>query len=337
MKKNNISTRGEQYAPITITTADTLSTLECDTNNKLVLDIDSYTGNIAITVTHNSRNIMDNLILDQGSIPTIRPDIARISEIQLTLAGKCWLHAFTIGTLKAGLETLKQELESNKMNEKDKWYTLFNACRNYATDRNLKVGWKTAYDLLREHNVTKDDLEYVGNKEVKTPKQTKEFTPEQWKDAPTDRIAYAHACHSFEEERSEDNKRYNPHWSYMYPSWKKRMIEKFPILREIYPKDATFCDGLEDIPDMEYPHAVTDSEHAENIIIHLEWAKGNTKRLRSTFNPWWDKLDSDERQSLLIKYPWYTQYVTKTPGAEEFFKKLAETMEVNETDEQVLT
>lgn len=283
---------------------------------------------------------MEDIRIEQDSLD-IRPDIARISEMKITMAGKCWLHAFTIGTIKHGIDTLKQEQESTQMNEKDKWYTLFSACKNYATDRNIRINWKLAYQMLKEHNVTKDDLEYEGNTQTTTTHK-REFTPEEWKDQPTDRIAYAHKCHEYEEQRAiEGHLKFNPYWTYMFPTWKKRLMDKFPILKEIYPRDVALCNGLQDLPEVEYPHAVTDSEHAENIICNMKEDLDNYKRMgigltkqMPPFNPWWDKLDQQERQTLLIKYPWYAQYVSKTPNAEEFYKKMAETIgHINEANQ----
>lgn len=268
----------------------------------------------------------------------IRPDILDIGCIDLTLAGKIWLMGFSLDAVNNAVDVLSKAPDMPKMREKAKWYVLSSECIRYSEDNNIHIDWKTVYQLLEDNglNIKSPMIEEKKNQEKSKPK--KEYTREQWKDAPLDRIAYAHQCHDFEVNREEGSLKYNPFWAYMYPTWKKRMIAKFPILREVYPKDAMFCDGLNDIPDMKHANPQNDYENAENIIVYLEGTNNivaDTLKLLPgslQYNPWFERLEMNDKIDLLTKYPWYAPYVSKIPQAGNYWDNYARAIKVmNET------
>ena len=56
-------------------------------------------------------------------------------------------------------------------------------------------------------------------------------------DRPSGMVENAKKANEFEENRYPGSTNNNPHWVWVYPSWKRRLFKKFPYLEDIYPHD----------------------------------------------------------------------------------------------------
>lgn len=258
----------------------------------------------------------------------IRPDIKAIDVVKLTDAGRCMLSAYTPGTIAEVLSDLKVVITQRDMNNLKRWNFLSFGCRDKAKENGISPNYAHAKELLTHFGFTYDD-EPCEKSSPQEKKQARTYTKEQWNDCPSDRRDYANRANGYEEGRAPGDSSRNPFFTWLYPSWKVRMFQKYPYLKEIHTQEWTFCkgfpptkiNGTDDMDAYQCVERICQNLAVESVAMDGFTLTPEMKQRAACKDPWFDTIGADNQAQILTKYPFYANIVGRG-NHESFFKKL---------------
>jgi hypothetical protein len=247
----------------------------------------------------------------------IRPDILDITCINMTPAGRCKLMIFSAGSLGQGLYELELAIKSNQVKDDySKFQFLMKTCLDLYKKNELKPNWKRYFDLKRLFGLGEKESDVYLSKQNRLESKTVSHVNKPVHEVSVDKMVNFKNAVDFENNRTDKSKSFNPYWSQLFSSQKKKMFLSFPYLAAIYRKDYHFTKDLK-IRAILNEHAITTRDHAENVIYAIqkdvEFAKETNTKVDDLMylNPYWDELSLDDQEILLTKYPWYVNVLLK--------------------------